>query len=256
MDDTCEELALKASPADQQLLLQVQQIDTGLDQLDYQQRTLPEHEKLVALDARLATLRDDAIRVQTEVGDLKRDVTKAELEVEQVRKRMARDQELLESGSITVSKQLEELQHEVSTLARRQTELEDAELEVLEVLEQTEKRFNEISAQTEAANTDHEATTAARDSAIAEIARKRSEANAERELIVKGLPADVVSLYDKLRADNGGVGAAELKGARCEGCRMQIPATELTRIADADADEVVRCEECRRILVRPAGHMT
>ncbi len=252
MDDPCEELALKASPADQQLLLQVQQLDTSLDQLDYQEHSLPEHGKLVELDAQLAELSDEAIREQTEASDLRRDVAKAELEVEQVRKRIARDQELLDSGSITVSKQLEDLQHELATLVRRQRELEDAELEVLEVLEQTEKRLATIEAQRIAADAQRDGAIASRDATLATFAARRTDAHTERSGLVAGLPADVVVLYDKLRAANGGVGAAELKGGRCEGCRMQLPHTEQVRVAANEPDEIVRCEECRRILIRPA----
>jgi predicted nucleic acid-binding Zn-ribbon protein len=64
------------------------------------------------------------------------------------------------------------------------------------------------------------------------------------------LPAELVALYDKVRAASGGVGAAALQRGRCEGCHLQLNTTDLNRIREAPADEVLRCEECRRILVR------
>jgi predicted nucleic acid-binding Zn-ribbon protein len=59
-------------------------------------------------------------------------------------------------------------------------------------------------------------------------------------------------LYDKVRADVGGTGAAMLQHKRCLGCQMEQTPTEINRLRDAAEDEVLRCEECRRILVRTA----
>ena len=39
----------------------------------------------------------------------------------------------------------------------------------------------------------------------------------ERERAATGMPTDLMALYEKLRADNGGVGAAALSRGRCEG---------------------------------------
>ncbi len=65
-----------------------------------------------------------------------------------------------------------------------------------------------------------------------------------------GMPDDLLALYDRLRASKGGVGAAELRARQCGGCRLTLDNAELQSIAAMAADEVVRCEECQRILVR------
>ncbi|MDQ5975513.1 MAG: uncharacterized protein QG661_2722, partial [Actinomycetota bacterium] len=72
----------------------------------------------------------------------------------------------------------------------------------------------------------------------------------ERAALVEGIPADLLSLYDKIRADHGGIGAAPLHRGRCEGCRMVLPPNEIEALRAAPPDAVLRCEECRRILVR------
>ncbi len=70
-----------------------------------------------------------------------------------------------------------------------------------------------------------------------------------RDNLAAGLPADLVTLYEKIRVSSG-TGAAPLHQGRCEGCRIELTPTDLQRIRSAAPDEVLRCEECRRILVR------
>ena len=75
---------------------------------------------------------------------------------------------------------------------------------------------------------------------------------AQRAETATGLPDDLVALYEKVRTSSSGVGAAALHQGRCEGCHLQLNTTDINRIREADEDEVLRCEECRRILVRTA----
>ena len=89
-----------------------------------------------------------------------------------------------------------------------------------------------------------------RDVTLAEIDAEMADTTTRRESVAGGLPADLLTLYDKLRASSGGVGAAVLHRGRCDGCHLQLNTTDLNRLRDAPDDEVLRCEECRRILVR------
>jgi predicted nucleic acid-binding Zn-ribbon protein len=73
---------------------------------------------------------------------------------------------------------------------------------------------------------------------------------AERATAASGMPEDLITLYEKLRAQKGGVGAAALRRRECGGCRLTLNAADLGTIARLPTDEVVRCEECNRILVR------
>ncbi|NCW99794.1 MAG: hypothetical protein EBW71_12670 [Betaproteobacteria bacterium] len=64
------------------------------------------------------------------------------------------------------------------------------------------------------------------------------------------IEAELLALYEKIRGQNSGVGAALLKGDTCEGCHLTMNAGERARVKALPDDEVVRCEECRCILVR------
>jgi len=240
----------KADPWAQLRLLDLQALDTRLDQIAHRVRTMPEHAEIAVATATLTELADRAVVARTEADDLAKLVRKAESDVEQVRNRAARDQQLLDSGSITSAKQLEELSHEVGSLARRQADLEDVELEVMEQLEAAQAATTAVEAERAGVAAALDAATARRDEQVAELEAEAAAARTERTEVVDGVPADLLALYEKLRVDNGGVGAAKLQHGKCGGCHMELNPTDLGRIRSAASDEVVRCEECRRILVR------
>jgi len=243
---------VKVEPALQQRLLELQAVDSRLDQIDHQRRSLPALAVIAELDAQLSVLGDRIIAGETEVTDLQRAQTKAETDVEQVRARSDRDQELLNSGRITASKELENLQHEVASLARRQSELEDVELEVMEQLEGAREYLGGLTAERDELMARRAVAIQERDAAFAKADAESVDLHADRADIAPHIPADLASLYEKLRADNGGVGAAALRQRRCEGCRMELTPIDIGRIREAAEDEVLRCEECRRILIRTA----
>jgi hypothetical protein len=243
---------VKVEPALQQRLLELQAVDSRLDQIDHQRRSLPALAVIAELDAQLSVLGDRIIAGETEVTDLQRAQTKAETDVEQVRARSDRDQELLNSGRITASKELENLQREVASLARRQSELEDVELEVMEQLEGAREYLGGLTAERDELMARRAVAIQERDAAFAKADAESVDLHADRADIAPHIPADLASLYEKLRADNGGVGAAALRQRRCEGCRMELTPIDIGRIREAAEDEVLRCEECRRILIRTA----
>jgi uncharacterized protein len=222
---------VKADPEVQLRLLDLQARDAALARLEHRRRTLSELAVIVDADTRLAALRADVVRAETEVGDLDRELRRLEDDVDQVRRRAERDQQRMLSGAVP-AKELESLQHEVETLTRRQSDLEDTELEVMERREDAEARAGEVRAEVE------------------KVTATRSEAEEARAVLADGLPADLMALYEKVRAASGGVGAAMLRQRRCEGCRLELMGAELRAAQAAPPDEVLRCENCRRILVR------
>lgn len=187
---------------------------------------------------------------QTEEGDVAREQAKAEADVEQVRNRAVRDTERLHSGRISSPKELSSLQHEIASLGRRQSDLEDAVLEIMERREEVQARLDELIRRRGQAEEQLAVTEQRRDELCAELDAEASAAAGERKALAAELPADLLGLYEKIREQQGGVGAAPLRQRRCEGCRLELDITDFNRIRDAAPDAVVRCEECRRILVR------
>jgi predicted nucleic acid-binding Zn-ribbon protein len=240
---------VKASPEAQRRLLDLQAVDTSLAQLAHRRRTLPELAEIDAISRELSALEDDRVRAQVAVDDLDRDISRFEKDIEQVRTRKDRDQKRLDAGGAL--REIEGLQHELATLNRRQSELEDAELELLEQRETAEEALNGVLKQLSETRERREAAERRRDEAYAEITKEQEFKTASRAPLAADLPPDLLNLYDKIREESG-LGAALVRSGRCGGCRIELYGTDLARVKSAPADEVVRCEECRRIMVRTA----
>jgi uncharacterized protein len=241
---------VKASPEEQLRLLELADLDAELGRLEHRRRTLPEHAELSQLEQRDRELRDEIAALEAREGDLKREQGKADADVEQVRTRITRDRARLEAGQVNSPRELENLQSEIESLLRRQSDLEDVELDVMERLEAAQGRLAEAGAERTVVVSDAGAATARRDLAQAEIAELSGKASARRTEVVAEEPADLIDLYEKLRAQHGGVGAAALRRGQCQGCHLTLNTVDLNAIRAAAADDVLRCEECRRILVR------
>jgi uncharacterized protein len=170
--------------------------------------------------------------------------------VEQVKARRTRDRDRMDQGLVGNPKDLQRMQHELESLERRITSLEDQELEVMERLEEAQRTHAELSAQVAEADERLTTLTATRDEKTAALDADLAEVQAARAPAVAGMPEDLLVLYDRLREQKGGVGAAALRAGECGGCRLSLDPAELTRIRGAASDEVLRCEECQRILVR------
>jgi len=238
-----------APAADQRRLLEVQALDTRAAQLAHQRGKHPARAVLEAATARHDEAQERLVTVRTAVGDVRRELAKAEADVEQVRSRARRDQTRIDSGAVSV-KDVQAISSELDALAKRQTHLEDVELEVMERLEQLEAELAEVESAHAAAAAEREAAEAELVRVLADLDAQEAQAVAERAARADGLDAGLLALYERVRAHQGGVGVAVLRGHRCEGCRLELNASELAQITAAPADEVVRCEECGRILVR------
>ncbi len=241
---------MKASPEAQLQLLELADIDAELGRLAHRRRGLPEHAEIIRLEGRDAELRDSAAAMTARSSDLAREQGKAEADVEQVRSRIQRDRERLDGGMISSPKELENLQSEIQSLQRRQSDLEEIVLDVMERREANQSSLEAATAERGEAEAELGAVVAARDHALAEIDEKAAKASASRTQIAGATPGDLLALYDKLRAQHGGVGAAALRLRRCQGCNLTLNTVDVNAIKAAPDDEVLRCEECRRILVR------
>ncbi|GIH90646.1 zinc ribbon domain-containing protein [Planobispora siamensis] len=240
---------MKAAPAAQKRLLDLAELDSVIDRLAHRRRTLPELAEIDDLAARVARLATQVIAAETEAGDLAREQTKAEADVDSVRTRAERDQKRLDSGQVSSPKDLASLQSEIASLHRRQGDLEEVVLEIMERREAADEQVSKLVAERDELAAARAAAEDRRDALFAEIDKESAEVKGRRGDIVADIPADLLALYDKLR-EQFGVGAAMLQGSRCLGCRTSLSIADINRIKAAAHDEVVRCEECRRILVR------
>ena len=228
----------------------MQQLDARADQLRHQRANLPELAEIASLQAKRTDVENLARDARIVVDDLTAEQRKVDADVEAVRVRRTRDRDRMDRGLIANPKDLERMQHELESLERRISSLEDDELEVMEKLEEAQAELAELEGMVAETEEQLTALAATRDEKLAGVDEELEKITADRGPAVDGLPADLLALYDRLREQKGGVGAAELRARQCGGCRLTLDQAELNRIRGLAPDEVVRCEECQRILVR------
>lgn len=238
-----------AAPQDQLRLLDLQALDTRLQQLAHAKKTHPTLARIAELEKQIADLRGSLVDSRTAVTDLRRELAKAETDVEQVVTRTARNQQRLDSGTLGARDAMA-VTEEMGSLARRQGALEEVQLEVMEKLEAHQDALDKVEAAHQSLVDAKAAVEGERDAAFEEINAQGRALTVERKDVADGIDAGLVKVYDQLRTRLGGTGAAALRAGRCEGCGLVLNPGDLAAARSAAADQVVRCEECGRILVR------
>jgi predicted nucleic acid-binding Zn-ribbon protein len=233
------------------LLLDVQEHDTNVDQLVHRKASLPERAELADVERRIAALQAERSQVAGPWEEVVARESKAEEDIAAAEKRIAEIDTRMTSGAVTASRDLQAMSEEITHLRERISSLEDAGIEALTEREPLDAELARIDGALAALAADGErlrAVIAETEAAIdAEIAAVR----AERGQLAGGLPADLAATYERLRDRLGGIGAARLEGARCTGCHLTLPATEVDRLKREPPDALVFCDQCGRILVRP-----
>jgi predicted nucleic acid-binding Zn-ribbon protein len=240
---------VKSSAEEQRNLIELQDLDLQLARLDHQTKTLPVLKELAQATEAFESHDALAIASATEKSDIEVELRRSESDVEQVSARISKDQQFVDSGQAS-AKDLQNLLGELQSLNRRKQELEEVELEIMVRIDEAETRRKHHESERARFAVEVERLTRERDLALGEIDTKRSEISRDRDAKAATISKELLELYLKIKDSNGGVGAARLKDGQCEGCRLGINAVELTRIKSLADDELVRCEECRRILVR------
>lgn len=240
---------MKASVSDQRSILDIQRFDLQTTTLRNKAANLPELAELNATTIKQNNVRDLRIAAETELSDVKRELSRAEGDVEQIVTRIERDEKRLSSGTGT-AKELEQTQHELGTLAARRSELEEVELEIMMRVDGIKERIANLSGEENELAAVIGDLNIRKENALAAIHTELEGIETDRKATTQSVGAEILALYEKIREANNGIGAAALAGNQCKGCNLTLNTVELQRIASLSQDEVVRCEECRCILVR------
>lgn len=239
---------MKVDPAVQRQLLELAKVDAELSRVAHRRRNLPELTEIAEAEKTLRERKDALVAVQTSASDLEREVARQEREVESVRARADRDRSLMQSGSVS-AKQLTDLEHELETLARRQSALEDDLLELMERKEAVDVDAQRTAAEVDKAEQDLADAAKRRDEALADLDATQARRDADRSGLLPRFPEDLLKLYERVREQRG-IGASLLRARKCGACQLELDRSAIADIKSAAEDEVVRCDNCGAILVR------
>ena len=240
---------MKANKASQERLLALQSLDSSSMQLSHRLKNLPVLKLLEEKIAAHASARDLYVAAETEKNDIKHELSRSEVDVEQVVSRIERDQKRLEAGQGS-PKELEQLQHELISLEKRRAELEEVELEVMMRVDGLDMRIKTLANERDSLDSEIATLKIEKERTISEIESIMKKTEQDRSEIASSVEPELLSLYEKVRSSADGIGAARLHNGQCEGCHLALNAAEVTRLKALPDDDVVRCEECRRILIR------
>jgi uncharacterized protein len=240
-------MALKASPDDQALLLDLQALDTKLTQLDHKAKSLPQHAALASIDGELQAIGVTALERRGVREDAAIELKRLESDVEVVEARITRDTERLEASSSV--KDVAALEQELVALRKRRDDLEEIELGVMERLEEAEAALSETTDASALVEASRASLVAERDAALAEIANERTHTTANRATVAGKVPADLLALYTKQR-DRYGFGASLLQYGVSSANGVKLLENDLQAIRAAAPDDVIICPSSDAILVR------
>jgi predicted nucleic acid-binding Zn-ribbon protein len=229
-------------------MLELAKVDAELSRTAHRRRTLPELTEITEAEKKLRALRDVLVAAQTSVSDLDREIARQEREIESVRAREDRDRNLLTSGAVS-AKQMTDVEHELQTLQRRQSALEDDLLELMERREALDLDGKRTGAEVDRAELALADAVQRRDEAFLDLDTTTARRDGDRAGLVPRLPADLLALYERVRAQRG-IGAALLRARRCGACQLDIDRNAMAEIKSAPEDAVIQCENCGAILVR------
>ena len=235
--------------SDQRSILDIQKFDHQSSTLRNKAANLPELAEISSTTIKQNNVRDLRIAAETELSDVKRELSRAEGDVEQIVTRIERDEKRLASGTGT-PKELEQTQHELGTLGVRRSELEEVELEIMMRVDGINERIATLSAEENQLGLIIADLNIRKENALAAIHTELEGIESDRKSTTQSVSTELLALYEKIRESSNGIGAAALAGNQCKGCNLAVNTVELQRISGLAEDEVVRCEECRCILVR------
>lgn len=241
---------MKAAPDLQRRLLDLQSVDTALAQIEHRRRTLPETAEAQRLHARRNALAESVVEAETRVADSGGEAAKAENDIVPVRQRRERNQQRVDAGEIADPKALSAMVEEIAHLGKRIGDLEDLQLEAMEALDEATAALDAATQARAVAEAELRGVLEARRAKLAELDAEAAGHTAERDALAATLPEELLGLYARVAEKSGGVGAALLQRGRCTGCQLEATSADMMRYRGAPADEVLRCEECNRILVR------
>jgi uncharacterized protein len=234
-------------------VLGLQQLDTAIAQHEHRKAALPERVELAAVEREASALRRRMAQVEGERQTLLDHQGELEDQTASITARRRTLEDHLYGARGAAGRDLSVIETEITQLNRRRAEIEEIELQLLVdqepldvELEEAERRSADLADRAAVLRAAAAAADSEIDAELVDLRRSRTEA-------ASSLPADLLELYERLRAHLGGVGAARLVGNRCDGCHLELPSVEVDRIRHLPPDEIVTCEQCGRLLVRVAA---
>ncbi len=230
-------------------LLDLQDIDSKLDRLKKQRAEIPERAEADELSREIEKLTTVVCALEAELHEAERVQSRQESELSTIGDKIGREEKRLYGGGVINVKELESLQSEVKMLNKQRDDLETELLETMETADRAQSKLTEVRDRTTETTGRRDEKESVFEQKAADLDAEIEEATGAREQVAAKVAPDLLSLYEKLREQKHGIAAGELLASEgiCGACRVELPAQQLEKMVGSDA--VLRCPQCKRILV-------
>ena len=228
-------------------LLELQELDSTIDRLEHRRSQLEAGEELSGARKQLEEAESSLGELRLAVDAVDAEYRRLEHEIDSFGAKLASEEKRMYDGSIVNAKELEALQHEIAALKQRRSRAEDELLEQMERREDLDARAAEAAKDVDGARARAEALGGDSLRELDGIASELQARGAERAALVPAFDEELLELYEDLRSQKHGVGAAAIVDGVCQACHEKLSAVELDRLRHAEG--VKRCEYCRLIVV-------
>ena len=222
----------------------LQQIDTKLDRSEQRLREL---EEAIGNDSEVRVATAWLAEAEMETRAARRAHQAIEDEIEMLTQKRTAGEQRLYSGSVSNPKELQDLQDESASLARRISSLEERQLDAMIAQDESESRETDARHNLEVVQTKWNGEQAAFLEESRELQAVIVCLNDERETALIGVATDVQDNYDVVRKHKGGIAVAMVSDNICSACGM-APSAARIRQARSGGDAPVKCGNCARIM--------
>lgn len=239
---------MKVIPEIQKKLIDFVSIDSQITNLNSKIKNHPLKARINEIENRIPGIEATKVENYSKIEELKKQINRVELDAENIKRRIESDTQRLNSSQ-TNAKQLPQIQHEIETMNAKLFEIENLELDLMGELENLSNTQKNLVKMVEEIVTELNLQKNNLDKELAQLVKELTQFSETRTHLLVAFEPDLIKLYEKIRQDHG-IGAGILDNNKCGACQITISPAEFEVIRKTDSSEIVRCENCRCILVR------
>lgn len=228
-------------------LLGLQELDLSISRLESRRSELEGGEQLRAARARGAETEARVGELRLALDSVSNEQRRLETDTDSIQRKIDAERARLYDGSVANAKELQSIEAEVESLRGRKSRLEDELIDQMERREEMEARLKSLDADAAEARERLAEIEEGAASEFVEVENALAERKGEREAMLPQFGEDVLDLYDDLRQQKKGIGAAAVVDGVCQACHQKLSPMYLDRLRREPG--VRRCEYCRRILI-------
>ncbi len=225
-------------------LLDLQQVDSLIDKLGEDRRTLPELAELREAAAEAAATASAHAEVNDRLRVVERSTGRVEDELTMTEQRLGEQERRLFAGAMS-AREADHLRMEVGNLRNLVSRMEDELLELLEERERLDEEEKSARETAEAASGVERGLADRVGELQATIDASLSRYRERRAEMAAKIDPQLLRKYVQLRQRRGGVVVGEVDGRVCGACHLQMSIAECEEVA---ADPIPQCIHCAAIL--------